>query len=376
MEVPTHPAINRAENHANAEKPLGRCEYALFRIVSPVTKPHSGQWRNNVELEQTPRQVVIVGSGPAGFTAAIYAARAALNPLVLGGVYWGGQLVLTSDVENFPGYPEGVLGPDMMGELRVQAERFGAEVRDVDVTRVDFSRHPFIIETDNDVITANSVIIATGVTARRMEAIGEEEMFGRGVSTCATCDGWFYRDKEIAVVGGGDSALEEALFLTRFAKKVTVIHRRGTLRASKVLQQRAFANAKIDFRWNAAVEEVLGGERVDGLRLRDTINGEESVLPVEGVFVAVGHQPNTALVAGQIELDAAGYIAKQDQDSTATNIPGVFAAGDVRDHRYRQAITSAGEGCKAAMDAERWLEEQGIAVPDLTNEIYSLPGVS
>jgi thioredoxin reductase (NADPH) len=326
-----------------------------------------------VELELTPRQVVIIGSGPAGFTAAIYAARASLSPLVLAGMYWGGQLVLTSDVENFPGYPEGVLGPDMMNELRAQAERFGAEVRDVDVTRVDFSRRPFIVKTEDEVVTANSVIIATGATAKRMGAIGEEEMFGRGVSTCATCDGWFYRDKEIAVIGGGDSALEEALFLTRFAKKVTVVHRRGTLRASKVLQQRAFANPKIDFLWNAVVEEVLGNDRVTGLRLRDTVNGEESVLPVDGVFVAVGHQPNTALFAGQIELDAAGYIAKQDRDTTATNVPGVFAAGDVRDHRYRQAITAAGDGCKAAMDAERWLEEEGIAVPDLTSEIYSLP---
>lgn len=331
--------------------------------------------QHNVALQPTPRQVVIVGSGPAGFTAAIYAARANLDPLVLGGVYWGGQLVLTSDVENFPGYPEGVLGPDMMAELRAQAERFGAEVRDVDVTRVDFSQRPFIVETDDEVITANSVIVATGATAKRMEALGEDEMFGRGVSTCATCDGWFYRDKTIAVVGGGDSALEEALFLTRFASHVTVVHRRDTLRASKVLQQRAFANPKIDFQWNAVVEEVLGDERVTGLRLRDTVTGEERILPVEGVFVAVGHQPNTALVAGQIELDGHGYIAKQDNDTTATNIPGVFAAGDVRDRRYRQAITSAGDGCKAAMDAERWLEEEGIAAPDLTSEVYSLPRV-
>lgn len=328
-----------------------------------------------MELLKTPRQVVIIGSGPAGFTAAIYAARANLNPLVLGGVYWGGQLVLTSDVENFPGYPEGVLGPDMMAELRTQAERFGAEVRDVDVTRVDFSQRPFVIETDDEVITANSVIVATGATAKRMEALGEDELFGRGVSTCATCDGWFYREKDIAVVGGGDSALEEALFLTRFANHVTVVHRRDTLRASKVLQQRAFANPKIDFVWNAKVEAVLGGERVSGLLLRDTVTGEEGTLPVEGVFVAVGHQPNTALVAGQIELDAHGYIAKQDNDTTATNIPGVFAAGDVRDRRYRQAITSAGDGCKAAMDAERWLEEEGIATPDLTSEVYSLPRV-
>lgn len=328
-----------------------------------------------MKQQEGPRQVVIIGSGPAGFTAAIYAARAALNPLVLGGFFWGGQLVLTSDVENFPGYPEGIMGPDMMAELRTQAERFGAEVRTVDVNRVDFSQRPFVIETDDATITANSVIIATGATARRMDAIGEEQLFGRGVSTCATCDGWFYRDKDIAVVGGGDSALEEALFLTRFANHVTVVHRRDTLRASKVLQQRAQENPKIDFRWNAIVEEVVGGDRVAGLRVRDTLTGEESTLPVDGVFVAVGHMPNTALVAGQIELDAVGYIAKQDDTTTATNIAGVFAAGDVRDRRYRQAITSAGDGCKAAMDAERWLEEEGIAVPDLANEVYSLPGV-
>jgi thioredoxin reductase (NADPH) len=326
-----------------------------------------------VVADLTTRQVVIIGAGPAGFTAAIYAARAALDPLVLGGVYWGGQLMLTSDVENFPGYPEGIMGPDMMNELRVQAERFGAEVRDVDVIRVDFSQRPFVIETEGQTIRTNSVIVATGATAKRMGAIGEDELFGRGVSTCATCDGWFYREKTIAVIGGGDSALEEALFLTRFANKVTVVHRRDALRASKVLQQRAQENPKIDFVWNATVEEVLGGDRVTGLRLRDTITGESSELPVEGVFVAVGHQPNTALVAGQIALDAAGYIEKQGHDGTATNIPGVFAAGDVRDHRYRQTITSAGDGCKAAMDAERWLEEEKLAVPDITHEVYGVP---
>jgi thioredoxin reductase (NADPH) len=309
-----------------------------------------------MRAQEPVRQVVIIGSGPAGFTAAIYAARATLEPLVLGGVYWGGQLVLTSDVENYPGYPEGVLGPDMMAELRTQAERFGAEVRTIDVTRVDFRQRPFVLETDEGTVRANSVIIATGASAKRMEAAGEEAMFGRGVSTCATCDGWFYRDKPIAVVGGGDSALEEALFLTRFASHITVIHRRDALRASKVLQQRAFANPKIDFRWNTIVEKVLGDERVEGLQLRDTVTGAESALQVAGVFVAVGHQPNTALFAGQIDLDAVGYIARQDGETTATNIPGVFAAGDVRDHRYRQAITAAGDGCKAAMDAEKWLE--------------------
>jgi thioredoxin reductase (NADPH) len=330
-----------------------------------------GIQEEQMSFNDEPRQVVIIGSGPAGLTAAIYAARAALNPLVLGGVYWGGQLVLTSDVENFPGYTEGVLGPEMMNDLRMQAERFGAEVQTIDVESVDFSVYPFEIDTATQTIYANSVIVSTGASAKRMEAIGEDEMFGRGVSTCATCDGWFYRDKEIAVVGGGDSALEEALFLTRFASKVTVIHRRESLRASKVLQQRAQENPKISFIWNSVVEEVVGDDRVEGVRLRNTVTGEESTLPVDGVFVAVGHKPNTDLVAGQIELDDHGYIAKQDPVTTATNIPGVFAAGDVRDRRYRQAITSAGDGCRAAMDAERWLEEQGVATPDFAAETYA-----
>jgi thioredoxin reductase (NADPH) len=263
----------------------------------------------------------------------------------------------------------------MMDELRVQAERFGAEVRTVDATKVDFSRRPFVIETDQDIVTAESVIVATGATAKRLDVPGEEAMFGRGVSTCATCDGWFYRDKDIAVIGGGDSALEEALFLTRFARQVTVVHRRDALRASKVLQQRAQTNPKIAFQWNQIVEAISGDERVEGVEMRDATTGEASTLAVNGVFVAIGHQPNTALFAGQITLDAAGYIAKHDADSTATNIPGVFAAGDVRDHRYRQAVTAAGDGCKAAMDAERWLEEQGLATPDLAHEIYSLPAV-
>ena len=315
-----------------------------------------------MDFARPPRDVVIIGSGPAGLTAGIYAARAALNPLVLAGAYWGGQLVLTSEVENFPGYPNGVQGPEMMDELRVQAERFGAEVRMVDVTRVDFTRRPFVVETDGDLITAHSVIIATGAAAKRLDIPGETHLFGCGVSTCATCDGWFYRDKAIAVIGGGDSALEEALFLTRFASHVTVIHRRDQMRASKVLQQRALENPKISFAWNQIVEAIVGDELVEGVQTRDTITGEVNVLPVNGVFVAIGHQPNTALFAGQIELDAAGYIARQDAETTATNIAGIFAAGDVRDHRYRQAVTAAGDGCKAAMDAERWLEEQGSTV--------------
>jgi thioredoxin reductase (NADPH) len=326
-----------------------------------------------VNLPEPVRPVVIIGSGPAGLTAAIYAARAALQPLVLGGAYWGGQLVLTSDVENFPGYPAGVQGPEMMDELRAQAERFGAEVRTVDVTKVDFSRRPFVVETDVETIHAHSVIVATGAAAKRLEVPGEETLFGRGVSTCATCDGWFYRDKTIAVIGGGDSALEEALFLTRFANHVSVIHRRDALRASKVLQGRAQTNPKIDFQWNQIVEAITGDERVEGVRMRDAGTGEVKTLPVEGVFVAIGHEPNTGLFAGQLDLAAAGYIVRQAGDSTGTNIPGVFAAGDVRDHRYRQAVTAAGDGCKAAMDAERWLEEQELALPDLTHEVYELP---
>jgi thioredoxin reductase (NADPH) len=292
-----------------------------------------------------------------------------LDPLVLAGAYWGGQLVLTSEVENFPGYPHGVQGPEMMDELRAQAERFGAEVRLEDVTRVAFSRRPFVIDTEREVITAHSVIVATGAAAKRLDIPGETHLFGRGVSTYATCDGWFYRDKPIAVIGGGDSALEEALFLTRFASHVTVIHRRDQMRASKVLQQRALANSKISFRWHQIVEAIVGDELVAGVQTRDTITGEVSVLPVSGVFVAIGHQPNTALFAGQIALDAAGYVARQDAATTATNIAGVFAAGDVRDHRYRQAVTAAGDGCKAAMDAERWLEEQGPAISDDLREV-------
>jgi thioredoxin reductase (NADPH) len=357
---------------------VARIQYAPMRKAIQasdlnIDSQHMRNGEQDVNLSDAVRPVVIIGSGPAGLTAATYAARAALQPLVLAGTYWGGQLVLTSEVENFPGYPSGVQGPEMMDELRAQAERFGAEVRNIDVARVDFSRRPFVMETDGETIEAHSVIVATGATAKRLEIPGEDSLFGRGVSTCATCDGWFYRDKEIAVIGGGDSALEEALFLTRFANKVTVIHRRDALRASKVLQQRAQANPKVQFLWNQIVEEITGGERVAGVRMRDAVTGEAQVLPVDGVFVAIGHQPNTSLFAGQIDLDAAGYIARQDSETTATNVPGVFAAGDVRDHRYRQAVTAAGDGCKAAMDAERWLEEQQLAMPDLTHELYSLP---
>ena len=319
------------------------------------------------------RQVIILGSGPAGYTAALYAARANLQPLVIGGYESGGQLMLTSDVENYPGYPKGVQGPEMMQEFREQVERFGAEVKDIDATAVDFSGRPFRVATDEGEFTADAVIVATGAAARWLGVPGEEKLRGRGVSACATCDGFFFKDRRLLVVGGGDTALEEALFLTRYASKVTIVHRRDTLRASKVMQQRARQHPKIDFIWNAVVEEVLGEDKVTGARLRDVQTGERPVVEADGLFVAIGHQPNTEIFKGQLDLDGLGYICLEDAATTYTNIPGVFAAGDVRDHRYRQAVTAAGDGCKAAIDAERWLEERGLAEPDHTAELYSEP---
>ena len=321
----------------------------------------------------THRHLIIIGSGPAGYTAALYAARANLQPLVLAGYAAGGQLMLTSDVENYPGYPDGILGQEMMADLRKQAERFGAEIVDVDVTDVNFHQRPFTLQTDEQTYTADSVIIATGAAAKWLDVPGEELLRGRGVSACATCDGFFFRGKRVVVVGGGDTALEEATFLTRFASSVTIVHRRDALRGSKVLQQRAFSNSKIEFRWNAVVEQILGEEKVTGVRLRDTQTGELSEVETDGVFVAIGHQPTTELFKGQIDLDAAGYVTMPDPVTTYTNVEGVFAAGDVRDHRYRQAVTAAGDGCKAAMDAERWLEAQGIATPDRSAEVYAAP---
>lgn len=326
-----------------------------------------------MQASENHRQVIIIGSGPSGYTAAIYTARAALRPLVLGGFTAGGQLMLTSDVENYPGYPEGVQGPEMMRDFRAQAERFGADVLDVDVTSVDFSRRPFVIEAEGTTYTAESVIIATGASAKWLHVPGEEVLRGRGVSSCATCDGFFFRGRRVVVIGGGDTALEEATFLTRFASNVTVIHRRDTLRASKALQIRAKADPKINFIWNAAVEEILGDGKVTGVQIKNLISGETAVVETDGVFVAIGHQPNTEIFKGQIDLDHGGYIQMPYPATTITNIPGVFAAGDVRDHRYRQAVTAAGDGCKAAMDAERWLEEEKLALPNLAGEIYSEP---
>jgi thioredoxin reductase (NADPH) len=311
------------------------------------------------------RDVVIVGSGPAGLTAAIYTARARLAPLVLEGELTsntdqpGGQLMLTTEVENYPGFVEGVMGPELMGTFRAQAERFGAEIVTERATRLDLSAPPFGIWTgdpsgDRPTYRARSVILATGARALMLGLPNEQRLLGHGVSTCATCDGFFFRDKRIAVVGGGDSAIEEATFLTRFGRSVTVVHRRKELRASKIMQDRAFRNEKIDFLWDSEVIDVLGQESVTGMRVRNVHSGEEADVEVDGLFVAIGHAPNTGLVAGQLDLDEAGYVLTHA--GTRTAVPGVFACGDVQDHVYRQAVTAAGSGCMAAIDAERYLE--------------------
>jgi len=301
------------------------------------------------------RDVIIIGSGPAGLTAAIYTARANLNPLVIEGLQAGGQLMLTTDVENFPGFPQGIIGPDLMANFREQAERFGTEFLTADVEEVDFSVSPKRIRVGGTDEFAKTVIISTGAQARMLGLPTEQALLGRGVSTCATCDGFFFRGHEIAVVGGGDSALEEANFLTKFADKVTLVHRRKELRASKIMQDRAFANPKIEFVWNAKVTGVKGNGRVEALELRDVETGANTELPVTGLFVAIGHDPNTRLFVDQLDLDDGGYIVTKP-GSTATSVPGVFAAGDVQDHIYRQAITAAGSGCMAALETERYLE--------------------
>ena len=310
--------------------------------------------------------VLIIGSGPAGLTAAIYTARAQLKPIVIEGEpssttdQPGGQLMLTTDIENFPGFPEAITGPELMANMRAQAARFGADLRVTKVQKLDATSRPFKAWLTDDVepsITADTVILATGARSLMMGVPGEERLLSHGLSTCATCDGFFFRGQDIAVVGGGDSAIEEATFLTRFASSVTLVHRRDTLRASKIMQERAFKNDKIKFAWNTQVVEVLGDEKVSGLKVKDTLTGEEQVLDVTGVFVAIGHIPNTTLVSGQVDLEENGYV--RTGIGSFTNIDGLFAAGDVQDHVYRQAITSAGSGCIAAIDAERWLEAQG-----------------
>ena len=304
--------------------------------------------------DQNVRELIIIGGGPAGYTAALYAARADLEPLVIEGFAWGGQLMITSDVENYPGYADGIMGPEMMSDFRRQAERFGAEYVTDDVTRVDFSEQPFRVWVGDDEYRSRAVIVATGASARWLGIESEEQHKGRGVSACATCDASFFREKNVYVVGGGDSAFEEALFLTKFATNVHLVHRRDEFRASRIMVDRAEANDKLDFVLNAEVEEILGDAKVEGLRLRNTGSGETWEVEADGLFVAIGHDPNTELFRDQLDHDDGGYLVTKP-GTTETNIPGVFAAGDVQDHTYRQAVTAAGSGCMAALDAERFL---------------------
>src|SRR6266511_1203665 len=317
-----------------------------------------GGTRRPMATTRTDAPVLITGSGPAGLTTALYTARANLHPIVLEGAEAGGQLMLTTEVENYPSFPTGILSPKLMSKMREQAQRFGAEFVTADATKVDLAGPPFRVWVEDVEYTGKALIVSTGAKAKMLGLPGERQYLGRGVSTCATCDGFFFRGRELAVVGGGDSALEEATFLTRFATKVTVVHRRDRLRASKVMQDRAFANPKIEFAWNSAVVEVLGEQSVSGVRLRNLVDGSESELPAAGMFVAIGHIPNTELFAGQLDLDEQGYVLVRPP-STETSVSGVFAAGDVVDHTYRQAVTAAGTGCAAAIDAERWLEAHG-----------------
>jgi thioredoxin reductase (NADPH) len=300
-------------------------------------------------------KLIIIGSGPAGLTAALYAARADLEPLVFEGVGAGGQLMITTDVENYPGFPDGILGPELMDQFRKQAERFGARLQQVDVTKVDFDVKPFRVEVGGDSYTADAVIVATGASAKWLGVPGEDKLTGRGVSACATCDGFFFRDQELIVVGGGDTAMEEALFLTKFASKVTIVHRRDEFRASKIMAQRALDHPKVEVLWNTVLEEIHGENTVEKVSLKDTVTGETQEMATNGVFVAIGHKPTTDLFAQHLDLDENGYIVKSSDGSTRTNVDGVFAAGDVADHTYRQAVTAAGTGCMAAIDAERWL---------------------
>lgn len=307
------------------------------------------------------KRLIIIGGGPAGYTAAIYASRAELEPLVIAGSQSGGQLMITTDVDNYPGFPEGIQGPELMEKFRQQAEKFGAEVLDKDVTSVDFNRSPFVVRVDQDYYTSDSIIIATGANARWLGLESELRLRGHGVSACATCDAFFFKDKDVYVVGGGDTAMEEALFLTKFAKSVTVVHRRDSLRASKIMQEKARESRRISFVWNTVVTNVIGDDHVVGLELEDVTNGTKRQVHADGLFLAIGHEPSTVVFRGKLETDPNGYIIVKDR--TKTSIDGVFAAGDVRDHRYRQAVTAAGSGCEAALDAEKYLEERPPAGP-------------
>jgi thioredoxin reductase (NADPH) len=322
------------------------------------------------------RDVIIVGSGPAGYTAAVYTARANLRPLVLeGAVSSGGALMTTTEVENYPGFPQGIQGPDLMDGMRTQAERFGAELIPDDAVEVDLQAEPKVVKTSDATYYGRTVILATGSQWRTLGLDSEQRLFAHGVSACATCDGFFFRDQDIVVVGGGDSAMEEATFLTRFARTVTIVHRRDRLRASAIMQQRAFTNDKIRFLWNTAIDEVLGDTRMEGLRVHDLVTGEQRDLPFTGMFLAIGHDPRSELFRDQVELDEGGYVLV-DSPGTRTNLPGVFACGDLVDHTYRQAITAAGSGCAAALDAERWIaaqDEAPTSAPDATERMSVAP---